>query len=91
MSEKSSKPGSVTSDVEVTNISAHGFWLYLAGREVFVSFDKFPWFADASVSKIVNVEWPSADHLFWPDLDVDLSVRSIENPDEFPLISRPAD
>ncbi|MCA1733626.1 MAG: DUF2442 domain-containing protein [Acidobacteria bacterium] len=89
MSEKSSRPGNATSDVEVTNISAHGFWLYLAGREMFVSFEKFPWFAEAAVAKILNVEWPSTDHLYWPDLDVDLSVRSIENPDEFPLIAAP--
>lgn len=41
------------------------------------------------MSKIVNVEWPGADHLYWPDLDIDLSVRSIEAPAEFPLISRP--
>jgi hypothetical protein len=35
----------------------------------------------------MNVEWPSTDHLYWPDLDVDLSVRSIEHPEEFPLVS----
>ena len=87
MSEKSSKPGSVTSDVEVTNLSTHGFWLFLAGRELFVSFEKFPWFAQAAVSKIVNVQRPSADHLYWPELDIDLSIRSIEKPDDFPLIS----
>ncbi|MFN2443243.1 MAG: DUF2442 domain-containing protein [Thermoanaerobaculia bacterium] len=75
----------------MTNISAHGFWLYLGGREVFVSFEKFPWFADAAVAKIINVEWPSPDHLYWPQLDVDLSVRSIENPDEFPLVAAPPD
>jgi len=89
MSRKSEKHGHGTSEVEVTNISRHGFWLYLAGRELFVSFREFPWFADASVSKILRVEWPSSDHLFWPDLDVDLSVRSIERPDEFPLVSAP--
>jgi hypothetical protein len=78
------------SEVEVTNISAHGFWLWLSGRELFVSFAEFPWFADASVSRIAHVEWPSEDHLYWPDLDVDLSVRSIEHPEEFPLKYRGA-
>jgi hypothetical protein len=73
------------SEVEVTNISRHGFWLWLAGRELFVPFSEFPWFADVSVAKITRVEWPSEDHLYWPDLDVDLSVRSIEHPEEFPL------
>jgi hypothetical protein len=90
MSRKSETLGNVTSEVEVTNVSLHGFWLYLAGRELFVSFSEFPWFADAPIRKITNVEWPSVDHLYWPELDVDLSVRSIENPQLFPLKSAPA-
>jgi hypothetical protein len=89
MSSKSEQPGRITSEVEVTNISRHGFWLLLGGRELFVSFAEFPWFAEAPVSKIMNVEWPAADHLYWPALDIDLSVRSIEHPEEFPLKSQP--
>ncbi len=87
MSNKSEQRGPGTSEVEVTNVSRQGFWLYLGGREMFVSFDEFPWFADASIVQITNVEWPSEDHLYWPALDVDLSVRSIEHPEEFPLKS----
>lgn len=87
MSNRSEQRGQLTSEVEVTNISRHGFWLYLAGRELFVPFTEFPWFADASIAKITNVEWPSPDHLYWPELDVDVSVRSIEHPEEFPLRS----
>jgi len=90
MSKTFAPPGGATSDVEVTNISRHGFWLWLGGRELFVSFAEFPWFANASVAKITAVQWPSADHLYWPELDVDLSVRSIERPEEFPLTSREA-
>jgi hypothetical protein len=59
----------------------------LAGRELFLPFSEFPWFESAPVAGIANVEWPSPDHLYWPDLDVDLSVRSIEHPEEFPLKS----
>ncbi len=68
-------------------MSRHGFWLLLGERELFVPFSEFPWFAEAPIGKIVNVEWPSPDHLYWPELDVDLSVRSIEKPTEFPLTS----
>jgi hypothetical protein len=82
---KSQRLGEDTSQAEVTNISKHGFWLWLAGRELFVPFSEFPWFTEASIAKITNVEWPSEDHLFWPDLDIDLSVRSIERPTDFPL------
>ena len=87
---RSNRRGTSTSEAEVTNISKHGFWLWLDGRELFVSFAEFPWFRDAPVAGIVHVEWPSEDHLYWPDLDVDLSVRSIEHPEEFPLQFRGA-
>jgi hypothetical protein len=87
MSKRSERLGNATSEIEVTNISAHGFWLYVGGREVFVSFEHFPWFADAPVRKIARVEWPSPDHLYWPELDIDLSLRSIDHPEEFPLTS----
>jgi len=82
---KSQQHGANASEIEVTNISRHGFWLWIAGRELFVSFADFPWFEAASVKQIIHVEWPSSDHLYWPELDVDLSVRSIEHPEEFPL------
>ena len=87
---KSGQRGAATSQVEVTNISPHGFWLLLGDRELFVAFKDFPWFQDASVKNISDVEWPARDHLYWPALDIDLSVRSIEHPEEFPLKSAPS-
>jgi hypothetical protein len=85
---KSGERGLDTSPLEVTNISKHGFWLLLEERELFVPFFDFPWFQQAPVSAILNVERPNADHLYWPDLDVDLAVESIEHPERFPLVSR---
>jgi hypothetical protein len=82
---KSPQHGVSTSDVEITNISRHGFWIWLGNRELFISFEEFPWFRDASVAKLTAVEWPTPDHLYWPDLDIDISVHSIERPEEFPL------
>lgn len=87
---KSKNAGANTADIEVTSISRHGFWLYVGGRELFVDFREFPWFADAPVNHVVNVRWPSPDHLSWPDLDVDLSVESIEHPERFPLRFEPS-
>lgn len=85
---KSAVLGKNISGVEVTNISRHGFWLLLADEELFVPFKEFPWFRDASVSEIMNVEWPNPNHLYWPDLDVDLATESIRHPEKFPLISK---
>jgi hypothetical protein len=55
---KSATLGKNISGAEVTNISGHGFWLLLGDEELFVSFKEFPWFKNASISEILNVEWP---------------------------------
>lgn len=74
--------------VEVTNVSAHGLWLLTDDRELFLPFDDFPWFRDAPIGKVLNVEEPTPGHFFWPDLDVDLGIESIEQPERFPLEAR---
>ena len=80
--------GISTSPVEVTNISQHGFWVLLEDEELFLPFSEFPWFRDVAVAKILHVELPSSNHLYWPELDVDLAVESIQHPERFPLFSQ---
>ncbi len=79
--------GTHISAPEVTNISQHGLWLLRDDEELFLPFAQFPWFRQATVNQIANVEAPGPDHLYWPDLDIDLSVESIRHPEDFPLIS----
>ena len=81
-------PGAGILEVEVTNVSKHGFWLLLGNEELFVPFSEFPWFKEAPISKILHVEYPHSHHLHWPDLDVDLAVESIRHPEKFPLLAR---
>jgi hypothetical protein len=80
--------GSNISPVEVTYISRHGIWILLDNEELFLPFSAFPWFQDATVGKILNVQLPSSNHLYWPELDVDLAVESIRHPEKYPLISQ---
>jgi Protein of unknown function (DUF2442) len=80
-------PGNSTSAAEVTHISKHGFWLLLGERELFLSFAHFPWFKTASIAAIQDVEWQHQRHLYWPQLDIDLAVASIEQPEMFPLVA----
>jgi hypothetical protein len=87
MSNLSATLGSSTSGPEVTHISPHGIWLLVEDRELFLPFEQFPWFRKASVDAIQNVEQPHARHLYWPRLDVDLAIDSIENPEHYPLVS----
>lgn len=86
---KSAPLGTGTSAVEVANVTPHGFWLLIGNDELFVPFDKFPWFRHASIEQLTRVELPSPHHLRWPALDIDLAVESIRDPDKFPLVSRP--
>jgi hypothetical protein len=81
-------PGNGTSAVEVTNVSKHGLWLLINDTEVFLPFEKFPWFQDAPIGKVVHVELPSAQHLYWPELDVDLEMESVLHPERYPLVSK---
>ena len=84
---KSAGRGKAILVVEVTNVSVHGFWLLLEGRELFLPFVTFPWFRNATIGQLVNVEAPRPDFLHWPDLDVDLHVDSILHPEDYPLVS----
>lgn len=60
----------------------------LDNEELFVSYAEFPWFKQATVEQITTIERPSSNHLYWPLLDVDVSVESIRDPAAFPLISK---
>ncbi|NOT14322.1 MAG: DUF2442 domain-containing protein [Methylotenera sp.] len=80
--------GISTSEIEVSLASNKGFWLLLDAEELFVPFSEFPWFKQASIEAVTTVEKPSSNHLYWPLLDIDLSVESIRNPSAFPLLSK---
>jgi hypothetical protein len=83
-------PGVDTLDVEVTNVSTHGFWVLLGREELPVPYAQFPWFRKATIEQITTVERPTENHLYWPLLDVDLSVQSLRDPEAFPLLSMSA-
>jgi len=84
----SAKLGKRISDAEITNVSKHGFWFLIENKERFVAFEQFPWFRNAPIGQLLRVEMPSAHHLYWPDLDVDVAIESIDYPERFPLVSK---
>ena len=61
-------PGTITSPAEISNVSKHGLWLLLGDEELFLSFTDFPWFKMASISQLCEIEQPSENHLYWPEL-----------------------
>lgn len=79
------QPGTNTSIAEITNISSHGIWIYTDDQELFMSYNLFPWFKNKRINEVLNVKKISHNHLYWRDLDIDLTLDMIKNPTHYPL------
>ena len=84
---KSKTLGKNTSPIEI-NITYCGMWLYIHDKEFFLPYEDYPFFKDATINDIYDVELHHKTHLYWPSLDVDLSVEILEKPHQFPLIDQ---
>ena len=73
--------------VSVENITPAGIWLLVKGREYFLGYHEYPYFKDQTLNSIQNVRLLHGYHLYWPDLDVDLEIDNLENPEKYPLKS----
>ncbi|MEI6900482.1 MAG: DUF2442 domain-containing protein [Bacteroidota bacterium] len=84
----SSISGTAISACSITNINELGFWILVDEKEYFVIFEHYPGFKDASVRKILNVHFSPPEQLYWKDLDIDIELPALTNPEQFPLIFR---
>ena len=80
--------GSSTSAAQIPHVPAHALWLLLGDQELMLPFETFPWFRQATIGRLSQVESPTPNHAYRPLLDVDLSVESIRNPAAFPLVAQ---
>jgi len=80
--------GDDTSKAEILKVSPHGLWLMVGAREYFLPYADFPWFRKATLSQLFNVELHHGEHLYWPELDVDLDLERIMYPEDYPLVAR---
>jgi len=85
---KLSALGKSTSQVKIQEISKHGIWIYVKGREYFLLYKDYPWFKEAKISEVYNVQLLHGMHLHWPDLDVDLELEALQYPEKYPLSYR---
>lgn len=72
--------------VEVQNIDLHGLWLFAKGKEYFLPYNDYPWFKNAKITDVLNVQLLHKFHLYWPSLDVDLDLNTIEDTNVPPFI-----
>ncbi|MBF0216349.1 MAG: DUF2442 domain-containing protein [Candidatus Omnitrophica bacterium] len=77
-----------TISVSVENITPFGIWLYVKQREYFLSYEDYPYFREKPISAIQKVKLLHGFHLHWKDLDVDLEIDNLENPEKYPLKSK---
>jgi hypothetical protein len=78
--------GKSTLKIEVENISKHGFWLFINGKEYFLAFSDYPWFKNARINEILDVKLLHGAHLYWEKLDIDLELESLDYPEKYPLV-----
>jgi len=83
------KPGKNIS-ASVENITPFGIWLYVKEKEYFLSYKDYPFFRDQTLHSIQNVQLLHDYHLYWPELDVDLEIDNLVNPEKYPLQYKPA-
>ena len=85
---RSEEPGRGIS-ISVENITPTGIWIRIREKEFFLSYVDFPYFLDQTLKSVQNVLLLHGHHLYWPELDVDLEIDNIENPERYPLRSNP--
>ena len=91
MSNLSTKNGTITSaenKAEVTYISRNGLILRVKDREYYLPYTDYPWFEHAAVSDVFNVQLIGNEHIRWENLDVDLSLSILRNPEKYPLVAQ---
>jgi hypothetical protein len=74
--------------VSVENITPFGIWIYVKDKEYFLSYKEFPYFKKQTMNAIQNVQLLHGYHLYWPELDIDLEIDTLENPEKYPLKSK---
>lgn len=70
------------------NITPFGLWMLVKGKEYFLTYQDYPYFKYQTIKSIQNVKLFHGLHLHWPDLDVDLEIDNLKNPEKYPLKSR---
>ncbi len=72
----------------VENITPFGIWMFIKNKEYFLTYRDYPYFRDQPIKAIQNVRLLHGFHLHWPDMDVDLEIDNLENPEKYPLRSK---
>ena len=81
-----SKNGTITTDCELASINDLGLWILIDDKEYFIPFKDYPGFRESSLYQIFNIRYYPSGQLCWTDLDIDIDLKSLSEPESFPLI-----
>lgn len=77
-----------TTSANVLMINNQGVMISVAGEDFFLSYNRVPWFKDATIKSVLNVQLSGKNAIEWPELDVDLEIDSLRHPERYPLVMR---
>ncbi len=70
---------------EITNIEKFGIWLLADDKEYYIKFEDYPAFKKASIDQILNIKRISPTQFTWPDIDEDIELEALEQPEKYIL------
>lgn len=80
------KKAGYISSVKIHSITSDGIFLSVIGKDYFLSFNRVPWFKNATLSDIMNVSMYGHMAIKWNNLDVELEIDSLNHPEKYPLV-----
>jgi hypothetical protein len=67
---------------------ANGITIEAKGNTYFLPYSANPWFENAKISDVFDVEPVGKNGIRWDALDVDLAIESLIHPEKYPLIAK---
>ena len=71
---------------KVLTITANGILLSIPEGDFFLNYKDYPWFRNAPINQVFDVEMEGDYAVRWNALDVDLEIESILHPERYPMI-----
>ena len=78
----------ISTSVKVLVIVSNGILIEAYGNAYFLPYISNPWFENAKISDVFNIEPVGRTGVRWDALDVDLAIESLEHPEKYPLIAK---
>jgi hypothetical protein len=85
----SSKSGTSILDCNITSINDLGIWILIENKEYFIPFADYSGFKNASLKQVFAVKFLPPSQLRWDEIDIDIELQALAQPEAFPLIYHP--